>query len=733
MPPGKKVIKTPAGRLVEVDETDIEQAGGAVGREATESEVIGDLERQGAEETFGGIPGKIAAGAHGLASGLTLGGSDLLLRSAGGGDVLRGVAEANPMTRLAGEAVGSIVGPGGAVGKAVGKAAGPAVGAFAEGAVQGIGSGVAQTALAEDDITIERLLGNVSSNAMLGGGIGALAHGVGKGVEAVLGKARKGAAAVEARAGKAAAGDPVAMKAKTADDILEYHATAREDGRWLIADADPKAKAVLTKADRSMRGIADTPDTFRASPGQAAKALEREELALTKIRNTREAGLEQLAKEDVAIGREVRLDLDTMPSGAAETTLTGKAAQRYGAFADVKVSSKNPVVKVTREEAEGFANAIEAGEVQGARAAAYESLDASIEKVATLRKALAEATAPAKAVKESLLEKMVSGSLYGATVGAIPAIPFGAVVAPAIGAKVSSALTDLLFKRAGGAVGSAAAGTAKALDVLLGAAEQVNKVAVPLSSKILTSVRFDEEEKRGPGRPKKDEVATASKSGRDGLVNAFRAREKELRGQVATGPDGIARMTPAARTKVGEHLAPIKQVQPMLADKLETAAARRVEFLASKLPKRPDYLAMQFGPDSWRPSELEMRRFARYVAAAEDPAGVEERLAHGRLSPEDAEAYRAVYPERFEALKMDIIQRASQLKKQLPYEKRLALSMFTGVPLVPALRPEILRVLQSQYTDEPGTQGGTVAPTAQPAFGSVSKEQPTPAQSRAGG
>jgi hypothetical protein len=722
---------------VEVAEEDIEQAGGVVGREAAAVEELGEIDRQAKEAAYGGAPGKIAATAQGAASAISFGASDVALRSAGGGDVARGLAETNPGYRLAGEAVGSLLGPGakigGAVAKKVGGITGKLVGAGTEGYLQGAGSGVSKTFLAEDDITAERLLGNVSSNALLGGGIGVGTATAGLGVEKLLRSARKGAAAVEARAGKAAAGDPTALKATAADDILSYHSTAREDGRWLIADADPKAKAALTKADRTLRGIGDTPDSFRASPGQAAKALEKEEIALTKIRDTRESGLAKLADEDVAIGAEVRLDLETMPTGAAETTFTGKTAQRYGAWADVRVKGKTPQVKVTRESAAQFANAIEAGEVQGARAQAYAKLDDSIARVQGLRTQLAEAVKPAAVVKESFLEKAVSGTIFGATVGAIPAIPFGAVVAPAIGAKVSSAITDLLFRRAGGAVGSAAAGTAKALDVLMGAAEQVNKVAVPLSSKVLTSVRFGEEERRGPGRPKKDAVAVTPKGDREQLASAFRAREKELRSQVAVGPDGVTRMTPAARLKVGEHLMPIKQVQPKLADMVETVAARRVEFLASKLPKRPDYLAMQFGPDAWRPSSLEMRRFARYVAAAEGPGAVEDRLAAGRLSPEDAEAYRAIYPERFEALKLDVIKRMPELQKQLPFDKRVALSMFTGVPLVPALRPEILRVLQGGYTEEPGTDGGMNAPAANPAFGSVSREQPTPAQSRGGG
>jgi hypothetical protein len=170
----------------------------------------------------------------------------------------------------------------------------------------------------------------------------------------------------------------------------------------------------------------------------------------------------------------------------------------------------------------------------------------------------------------------------------------------------------------------------------------------------------------------------------------------------------------------------------MVADKMETIGARRVSFLASKLPKRPDLPVMQLGPDNWRPSDMAIRRFARYVAAVEDPGSIEERLADGSVTPEDAEAIRTVYPEMYEDIKMRIIEQLPELQKQLPYERRLALSIFSGVPVDPAMHPRILRVLQGSFANEPGSEGGTQAPRAQPRFGTMTKPDATPAQERAG-
>lgn len=161
-------------------------------------------------------------------------------------------------------------------------------------------------------------------------------------------------------------------------------------------------------------------------------------------------------------------------------------------------------------------------------------------------------------------------------------------------------------------------------------------------------------------------------------------------------------------------------------------AARRVEFLASKLPKRPDLGHVPAGPDMWQPSEQQIRTFARLVSAVEDPGAVEERVANGSVLPDEVEAYRTVYPERYMDMQRQIIERLPTLRTRLPFERRLSLSIFTGVPVDPALSPPVLRVMQSMYAAEPGTEGGTQPPQAQPQFGSVSREQPTPAQQRGG-
>jgi hypothetical protein len=138
-------------------------------------------------------------------------------------------------------------------------------------------------------------------------------------------------------------------------------------------------------------------------------------------------------------------------------------------------------------------------------------------------------------------------------------------------------------------------------------------------------------------------------------------------------------------------------------------------------------------PKTWQPSDIEMRTWARRVAGVEDPHGIVERLASGEVTPEDAETMRAVYPEMYADIQHQIMSQLGELRAKLPFQRRLAMSIFSGVPVDPCLDPRVLAALQGTFAGEQGTEGGTQAPKAQPAFGSVSKPAPTPAQERGAG
>jgi hypothetical protein len=217
------------------------------------------------------------------------------------------------------------------------------------------------------------------------------------------------------------------------------------------------------------------------------------------------------------------------------------------------------------------------------------------------------------------------------------------------------------------------------------------------------------------------------------LEALYQQRTAEIRSQTMYGPGGVPVMRPEARQMMAAQLAAIRATSPMLADRIETVGARRMEYLAGIMPHLPDYGVMQLGPDRRRIPDLQMRSFARSVAAVEDPHAALARVAGGNFVPEDANAIRAVYPELLADFTQQIVAKLPTLQKTLPYKRRLALSMLTGVPVDVAMTPAVLREIQGMYAAEPGTAGGTQAPVAQAQFGSVQRTDPgTPAQRREG-
>lgn len=313
--------------------------------------------------------------------------------------------------------------------------------------------------------------------------------------------------------------------------------------------------------------------------------------------------------------------------------------------------------------------------------------------------------------------KLASGVLgpFAGSAGYWAARKLGDVIRDSKGlAEISAKLTAALSS-ADSALGSS-------VRTVLGGAKRAAKGALPSTNKMLREGSF------GPTpEPRRVEAPP-----NDDLHKSFRRRERELRSLTYALPDGTIKMRPEARRRLGRGLAPVRAVSLLMADRMETAAARRVEYLSGKLPKRPALPSI--GPDTWRPSDMEMHKFARAWSAVEDLPGALERVADGTATPDDTEALRAVYPEIVDEYRRMVMQNIDQVRRTVPYERRLTLSMLLGVPVDPAMDPRVLRILQGMHETQ-----GDEAPPATPAFGSVqragkesSETTPTPAQKRAG-
>jgi hypothetical protein len=702
-------------------EMDIETAAHALEspgwRVQTDTDRRSRLAGEAKEEVYGGVGGAIKAGVTGVARGASFGVTDAL----GDAEEFRNLREVNPGVSLVTELAGSIVAPGGgaaAVAKgakatsAVGKVASVAARGTGQNIAQGFGEAITEASLSESPLDIERLatsaLTNSARNVVLGGAANIAGAAAGKALRVAKGKlddvvARgakvegvaedltaldaKGLRKAEATELQAIEQTRVGQRTTVADEIKAHRVTAKDEKLFLatqgakawegVDEALKKEMGVVGKrtlvADRQLDRLLDNPKALAKRPGRALEALQQQESALEAM-VARRADLENVFKAD------------TTPTRIKALDAADRALQRNR---ELQTKLADLASTPTSQRLDDIVSARD-GLTTGA--------------------------------KESMGAKMAGGAAYSVGASAVGAIPIiGPLLAPFAGAAASNAITGKLGGALSKATTEAAGRASKAVDAFLTVGGKIAPAAPVLASKVFAAYRY------GDGDDDKDEPAPTKAR----LASTFRKRVDEVKRNTSY-VDGKPKARPEYRQQVSARLAPLGISDPVMADRLESLAARKMEYLSSKVPRRPEMASVRTGPDRWQPSDLEMRSFARTMAAVEDPQGVLDRLAHGTVTPEDAQAMREVYPEMMADVTRQILERLPELQKSLPYKRRLALSVFTGAPVDPAMDPRILAVLQASFTDEPGTEGGTQAPKPMPAFGSVKNQDATPSQIRQG-
>lgn len=675
MPP-VNLIDPATGRTFAVDEADaarLEADGWA--REDADAKVA-RLTQERVREDLGGMAGAVAATvAGGLRTG-TAGISDALFSAAGIGDDLRHLRELHGTASLVGE-VGGMLLPGGAVSMA--GRAGRAVGGVAEGASIG-----------------QKLVGAARAGVVEG---------------AILG-----------------AGSGVSEVSLSAEPVTLERAISSIGSNALFGGAVGGAAGLLTKgAQIGLGKVRDKLDDVAAGAtaqvDDTAKVALRDELAAFRKQvktdkvwlATKDSGIDGLQ----SVGkRTLKADkaLDNLLDDPKALIDNPKAALRHlrvqeSALQDVVNKSDELRAALTKQ---GSTN----------RLAALDKVAPALEKNRALQKQIETLVAqPAAAAGgASLGANMLGGQAFGVAASAVGAIPgIGPMLAPLAGAAASKLVTEGLGKMAA----KQAARASKAITTFLDVTAKAPPIAPALASKTLATVRYAEGKSKAAPEAKPGKAAPK-------IAKVFKQRADEIKSQTQYDPAGQPIMRPEARQRLAQRFDGIRHVDPIAADKLETLAAKQLTFLASKLPRKPDVAGLATGPDRWQPSDMMMRAAARYMLAVEDPIGVVERLATGQITPEDAEAMREVYPEMYADIQRQIISQLPTLRQSLPYHRRVALSIFSGIPVDPAMHPRILGVLQRSFAEEAGTEGGNAAPKPQPQFGSVRNQEATPSQERQG-
>ncbi|MGN6107228.1 MAG: hypothetical protein ACTHU0_19125 [Kofleriaceae bacterium] len=331
------LYRSPEGRTVDVPEADAAWAQSQGFTPVDAEQRFADLEAEAAKPDDRGLVGTINAGATGFLSGLTLGGSDVLLGSLMTGnerDQLRDDRRANPGVTAAAEIGGglaaSFAAPGSALARTPagalaqlanqGQAAARAVGGIRgaagvatitgfEGAAQSAGMYLSDVALGDRELTAEGMAGALGRGFGFGTAVGGAAYGIEKGT----------------------------MAARRMFARSESGARAAE-----LAEQTWKSKSdeVLSAGDQTADIAKARLREIQVQKEEAALARARIDIDIAKSRAEAQAGFDA-ARNDTLLARE---QARTAEQQARQTL----AEERVTAFRDKQVAKSAPKGKKTQ-------------------------------------------------------------------------------------------------------------------------------------------------------------------------------------------------------------------------------------------------------------------------------------------------------------------------------------------------------------------------------------------------
>lgn len=175
---------------------------------------------------------------------------------------------------------------------------------------------------------------------------------------------------------------------------------------------------------------------------------------------------------------------------------------------------------------------------------------------------------------------------------------------------------------------------------------------------------------------------------------------------------------------------------PGTATGLVAARVRARDFLLEKAPRE------LLGDDPLQPhlkkpvpSRPELEKFARYMRTVDDPLSVLDDMNDGRLTKEQVEALRVVYPAVYADLEKRVVEKLTDSTERVPYLKRVQLGLLLGIPTDKSLQPERIAMTQAIYAPPgqgPGATAGP-APVGKGTNGAIGKSMATSSQANEAG
>lgn len=500
--------------------------------------------------------------------------------------------------------------------------------------------------------------------------------------------------------------DPsAALAAASADDIAAFHASVQKladrlgtMGRKIDVPANPvtEVEAAASKADIRDVLPETTPAERTALEAELDDVVERVDTTTAPILEEGKALVAAQEPLKLAGGESMAEVMAAAegPAGIARKVARAEAAQKafreeFGAEAGV--SRKDILRKVLHAPPAAFTAAMRKlqayDDAMRDLAVAMDSVAPVAVGAATRAAQMDDLQIPRKAGTPAPMTRgwdagdvLAMADLVGLDIEDLPII--GRI--PGIAAILQARLAyrrlggGLKIRMAGaagkvGAVAARAQGVRRAVGnavtgLLESAGKAIRRGAVPATSQILHGVSY------GP------EPIPANET----VEESFRRVAEQL--TRAAGDSG------SLRSKLREGL---DMDVPELVDPIVDAAARKIQYLASSLPKDPREPAILQEP--WHPDSLELYEFGQRLWASESPLAVLRAMSGGDVSPAAAEAFREVYPALYADMRRQLVEQISSRKRPLSLGAAARLSTLLDLPVTSFETPSFAAAMQEGY------------------------------------
>jgi hypothetical protein len=162
--------------------------------------------------------------------------------------------------------------------------------------------------------------------------------------------------------------------------------------------------------------------------------------------------------------------------------------------------------------------------------------------------------------------------------------------------------------------------------------------------------------------------------------------------EAATNPTMVAE-------QMSEAMPDLSEIDPAVGQSFNQGIYQTLRILQQNAPIIPEKQS-PFDDDPPPLSKQDIDNYESVVRAVLKPGSVVKDVATGNLDPAALSAFKVLYPNLYDSIKMRILDKTTTGKHSVPYSKRMGLGMFFGKETDALSAPQRLYSLQQNYKKE---------------------------------